>query len=109
MYLKITEIMKKLITCNRVIIILILHGCASFQKDIINPTLLLENNITKLNGKYKILNIEADSIREKYWQSNNFFTELESKITLKSSKLDTLKRYHFELKVLSKKKYKLII
>ena len=98
--------MKRKTTLNIVIIVsfLILQSCASFQKNAINPKLLTEKNITELNGKYNIIDIEADSIRKKNWASNNFFTELESKIFFKPTKLDTLKTYQFELKVLSKKR-----
>ncbi len=83
---------------------MIIQSCASFQENVINPNLLTEKNISELNGKYKILNIEADSIKNKYWASNNFFTELESKISPISDKLDYLKTYHFEINVLSKKR-----
>jgi len=98
--------LKRKTTLNIVIIVsfLILQSCASFQKNAINPKLLTEKNITELNGKYNIIDIEADSIRKKNWASNNFFTELESKIFFKPTKLDTLKTYQFELKVLSKKR-----
>ena len=63
---------------------------------------MTEKNITELNGKYKIINIEADSIKKKDWAYNNFYRTLDSKLSLQPTKLDTLKTYQFELKVLNK-------
>lgn len=83
--------------------VLIFQSCASFQKNVANPTLLNEKNITELNGKYKILNIEADSIQKKYWTHNNFFREIDSKKLKNTLKLDNLKTYEFELKVIDNK------
>lgn len=88
-------------------LVLIFQSCASFQKDVVNPNFLTENNLDKLNGKYEATNINFDSIKKKSWEHNNFLREIDRKLLKDTLKLDTLKRYHFKLKCLNRKSIKI--
>ena len=97
---------KYLINIEIIVFILILQSCASFQKKLSNPYLLNEKKLTTLNGTYDALNIEADTISKINWSYTSFFNEMDRKSFNPSIKLDTLKHYKFELKVLSNKRIK---
>lgn len=82
------------------LITLAYSGCATFEKNLINPYPLNTANIKKLNGVYDIRNSSPDSVTKKYWMYNNFLTEIDRKLMADTFKLDSFKRYKFELLVL---------
>ena len=96
------------------ILVILFQSCASFDKELINPNPLNKGNLTELNGRYGIVHNEFDSIyinreydyKRQIWNSNNFFTEIDRKLIKDTLKIDTLKTYAFELKVLSPKRIK---
>lgn len=90
-----------------IILVLLVQSCATFQKDVTNPGFLTESSLDKLNGKYEATNINFDSIKKKRWEHNNFLREIDRKLLKDTLKLDTLKRYHFELKCLNHKSIKI--
>ncbi|OBX26445.1 hypothetical protein A9996_05275 [Gelidibacter algens] len=90
---------------------IIIQSCASFDKKLINPNSLNKRNLTELNGRYGIVHLEFDSISKEYkkqiWTYNNFFKEIDRKLIKDTLKLDSLKTYTFNLKVISPKKIKI--
>ncbi|WP_157263920.1 hypothetical protein [Pedobacter sp. Leaf176] len=79
---------------------LVYSGCVTFEKNLINPYPLNAANVKKLNGVYDIKERKPDSVTQKYWMYNNFLTEIDRKLMADTFKLDSFKRYKFELLVL---------
>lgn len=92
------------------ILVILFQSCASFDKELINPNLLNEQTINQLNGQYGIVPIKFDSISKKekkqIWTYNNFLAEIDRKLLKDTLKIDSLKTYSFDLKVLNLKKIK---
>ena len=88
-----------------------IQSCATFDKNLINPNQLNNQNLNELNGRYDFIHLLSDSISEVYkkqiWTYNNFFKEIDRKIIIDTLNLDSLKNYTFDLRVLSPKKIKI--
>ena len=97
------------------ILVFLFQSCVSFDKALINPNPLNKKKLTELNGRYGIVHNEFDSIyinkeynyNRQIWNSNNFFTEIDRKLIKDTLKIDTLKTYEFDLKVLSPTRIKI--
>ncbi len=89
---------------------MLLQSCASFDKELLNPHPLNESNISNINGTYKIVSAKYDSIAmetgNQIWRYQNFLTEIDRKLIKDTLKLDTLKFYSVELKILNSKELK---
>ena len=89
---------------------ILIHSCASFDKNLTNPNPLNRQNLTDLNGTYGIVQLKFDSISKNYkkqiWTYNNFFKEIDRKLIKDTLKLDSLNKYYFNLKVISPRKIK---
>ncbi|RZS90618.1 hypothetical protein [Aquimarina brevivitae] len=100
--------MKKIIIGLLIVVSsLLIQGCASFPKNRSNPYILNEKRLNVLNGVYKAIHSEADTIGKIHWSYISFFNEIDRKIFNPSIKLDTLKKYTFELEVLNTKRIKI--
>lgn len=90
------------------ILTIVCQSCASFDKELINPNYLNKENLTDLNGRYEIVYLESDSIKKRnkdlVWVHKNFFKEIDRKLIKDTLKIDSLKSYAFDLKVLDHKK-----
>jgi len=93
------------------ILVILFQSCASFDKELINPKPLNKENLTELNGRYEIVRQGFDSISKEYkhqiWIYNNFVKEIDRKLIKDTLKIDSLKTYAFDLKVLSTKEIKI--
>lgn len=90
--------------------IALFQSCASFDKELINPNQLNKQNINQLNGRYGIVPFKFDSIskeaKKQIWTYNSFLTEIDRKLLKDTLKIDSMKTYSFDLKVLNPKKLK---
>lgn len=90
------------------ILVIVFQSCASFDKELINPNPLNKENLSDLNGRYGIVYLESDSIKKRnknqVWVHKNFLKEIDRKLIKDTLKLDSLKTYAFDLKVLNPKK-----
>lgn len=84
-----------------------LQNCVSFEKNLTNNFPLNKNNLLKINGRYEILNLNADSISKLYWINNNFLTTIDRKLLKDTLKIDASKIYNFELSIINEKSLKI--
>lgn len=84
-----------------------LQNCVSFEKNLTNNFPLNKNNLLKINGRYEILNLNADSISKPYWINNNFLTAIDRKLLKDTLKIDASKIYNFELSIINEKSLKI--
>lgn len=104
-----TQLIKTLRNKTTFYLLLILvssiQSCTSFNQNLINPNPLNEENLSELNGRYEIVPIESDSAKKTnknlVWVHNNFLKEIDRKLIKDTLKLDSLKTYAFDLKILN--------
>ena len=93
------------------VLVLLIQGCASFEKGLENPNPLNKKNLTELNGSYGIVHKDFDSISKwdgsQVWVSDNFIKEIDRKLIRDTVKIDSLRKYSFQLKVISTDKIKI--
>lgn len=94
------------------IVAISLTNCAAFDKNLKNPNSLQKNNLNKVNGLYDIEEMGFDSLSKLYpsnlfWVGNNFLREIDRKLLKDTLRIDSMKKYAFELKVINKKKLKI--
>lgn len=93
-----------------VIVALCLSNCAVFDKNLENSNRLDKSDFNKINGQYHITEIGFDSINKVHhsqmWTANNFLREIDRKLLKDTLHLDSMKRYKFELKIITDKKLK---
>ena len=93
------------------ILVITFQSCALFDKELINPNPLNKQNLYELDGRYDTFNIQVDSIEQDYKRpisiNNSFLKEIDRKLIKDTLKLDNLKNYAFDIKIISTKKIKI--